>query len=69
MKETQVKFVIGKNGAIQMDVLNGEGESCVDITQTLETSLMAGGGQKTEEGKKPEYFDASSTDVFNNLNG
>jgi Protein of unknown function (DUF2997) len=67
MQQTKVKFTIKPGGAINMEVLNGQGESCVEVTKDLEVSL-ASAGQKIDEGKKPEYYEGGSNiSVFNDL--
>ena len=67
MAQSTVKFKIKPGGAINMEVIGGVGESCVDVTKELEVSL-ANAGTKTDEGKKPEYYgDSGGIDVFNSL--
>lgn len=67
MKRTEVKFTIKPGGAINMEVLNGEGESCTLATRDLEVSL-SNAGEKVDEGKLPEYYeDGLGTSVFNDL--
>lgn len=66
---TEVKFIVGKDGSIRMDVLNGEGESCVIATQELELSLSNAGSQKVDEGKKPEFYSGPGLSIFNDLTG
>lgn len=68
MQQHKVKFTIAPGGNINMEVLNGQGESCVLATRELEVSL-ANVGDKIDEGKKPEYYNGSSNiSVFNDLN-
>ncbi|CDQ41916.1 DUF2997 domain-containing protein [Virgibacillus salexigens] len=68
MSQHKVKFIIAPGGEINMEVLNGEGESCVEATKDLEVSL-ANAGSKTDEGKKPEYYEGGGgISVFNDLN-
>jgi anti-sigma-K factor RskA len=67
MKESKVKFVIKPGGEIKLEVLEGSGESCIAATKDLEISLLAAGGSKTGEGKKPEFYDGGGADVFNSL--
>jgi len=62
----KVKFTIKPGGTINMEVLNGQGESCVDVTKELEVSLAAA-GKKVDEGKKPEYYSGGGINVFNDL--
>jgi|GEM_PF-3113237 len=69
MQKTEVKFTIKPGGEIKLDVLNGQGESCVVATQELEVSLANAGSKKTDEGKKPEYYDGGNTTVFSDLTG
>lgn len=69
MQESKVKFTIKPGGAINLEVLNGQGEGCVDVTQELEVSLAKAGSKKTDEGKKPEYYGGSNVSVFNDLTG
>ena len=69
MQKTEVKFTIKPGGEIKIDVLNGQGESCVVATQELEVSLANAGSKKTDEGKKPEYYGGGGTTVFNDLTG
>lgn len=67
MQRTEVKFIIKPGGEIKMDVLNGQGESCVVATRDLEVSLANAGNKKTDEGKKPEFYDGGGVNVFNDL--
>lgn len=57
MQEHKVKFKIAPGGQINMEVMDGQGESCVDVTKELEVSLFNAGSSRVEEGKKPEYFE------------
>jgi hypothetical protein len=66
MQRNEVKFIIKPGGEIKMEVLNGQGESCVEVTKELEVSLLAM-GDKVDEGKKPEYYSGSTLQVFNDL--
>ncbi|WP_169712540.1 DUF2997 domain-containing protein [Parageobacillus galactosidasius] len=67
MQRHEVKFIIKPGGEIKMEVLNGQGQSCVDVTKDLEVSLVAA-GEKIDEGKKPEYYQGGSNiSVFNDL--
>jgi len=68
MQRTEVKFVIEKGGKINMEVLNGVGQSCIEATRDLEVSLSRA-GEKTDSGKKPEFYDSGANlSVFNDLN-
>jgi hypothetical protein len=69
MNKTEVKFIIKPGGEIKMDVVGGQGESCVIATQELELSLAGAGSKKADEGKKPEFYDGGGTTVFNDLTG
>ena len=69
MQKTEVKFKIKPGGEIKMDVIGGQGESCVIATQELEVSLSNAGSKKADEGKKPEFYDGGGTTVFNDLMG
>lgn len=69
MNRTEVKFIIKPGGEIKMDVLNGQGESCVIATEELELSLANAGSKKKAEEKKPEFYEGGGTDVFNDLTG
>lgn len=69
MQKTEVKFKIKAGGEIKMDVIGGQGESCVIATQELEVSLANAGSKKADEGKKPEFYDGGGTTVFNDLTG
>ncbi|MBR2246810.1 DUF2997 domain-containing protein [Oceanobacillus profundus] len=67
MQLTEVKFKISPGGEINMEVLNGQGSSCVEVTKEIEVSL-ANAGQKKDEGKKPEFYEGSGNlSVFNDL--
>lgn len=69
MQRTEVKFTIGLGGTINMEVLNGQGESCTLATKDLEVSLM-NAGDKVDEGKKPEFYDGGNNlSAFNDLSG
>jgi hypothetical protein len=66
--QNTIKFTIKPGGAINMEVVGGQGESCMDVTKELEVSL-ASAGNKTDEGKKPEYYEGGGgISVFNDLN-
>ncbi|MCY8577600.1 DUF2997 domain-containing protein [Bacillus haynesii] len=69
MERTEVKFTVKPGGETKMEVVNGTGESCVDVTHELEVSLANAGSKQTDEGKKPEYYSGGNTTVFNNLTG
>lgn len=67
MKQNTVKFSIDKKGEIRMEVIGGIGSSCTEVTKDLEVSL-SNAGTKTDEGKKPEYYEnEGSLSIFNNL--
>ncbi len=67
MKRTEVKFTVAPGGSIEMEVVNGEGESCTLATREIQLSL-ASAGKKVEEGKKPEFYEGGSgISVFNDL--
>lgn len=66
--QNTVKFTVKPGGDIQLEVLNGQGESCIAATQELEVSL-ASAGKKVDEGKKPEFYEGGGgISVFNDLN-
>lgn len=67
MEKTEVKFTIKPGGQIKLDVIGGQGESCVVATQELELSLANAGSSKSDEGKKPEFYDGGGALVFNDL--
>lgn len=69
MNQHEVLFTVKPGGEIKMDVVGGQGESCVVATQELEVSLANAGSKKADEGKKPEFYDGGGTDVFNSLMG
>ncbi|EOO44419.1 DUF2997 domain-containing protein [Bacillus toyonensis] len=70
MEQTKVQFTVKPGGAINMEVVNGVGQSCVDVTQELEVSLAKAGSRKSDEGKKPEYYDGGANiSAFNDLTG
>ena len=67
MGQNTVKFVVDRKGGINMEVINGQGESCLEATADLEVSL-ANAGTKKDSGKKPEFYDGSGgISVFNDL--
>jgi hypothetical protein len=68
MQEHKVKFTIGKEGGIRMDVIGGQGTACTTVTRDIELHL-ARNTAVAEEGKKPEYYeDGPNLTVFNDLN-
>jgi hypothetical protein len=69
MNQTTVKFTVKPGGEIKLDVVGSTGEGCVVATQELEVSLANAGSKKTDEGKKPEFYDGGGTTVFNDLTG
>ncbi len=56
MQENKVKFTIGQAGGIKLEVIDGQGESCMAVTEELELHLSSV-GEKTDGGKKPEFYD------------
>lgn len=58
MNQHQVKFTISKNGSVQFEVLNGQGQSCTVVTKDIELQLQKN-GTLIDEGKKSEYYDQS----------
>lgn len=70
MQQSTVKFKIAPGGQINMEVIGGAGESCVDVTKELEVSLMNAGSRQVDEGKKPEYYEPDTgLNAFNDLLG
>jgi Protein of unknown function (DUF2997) len=66
--QNTVKFTVKPGGQINMEVVGGQGESCTDVTKELEVSLAAA-GSKSDEGKKPEYYEGGGgVSVFTDLN-
>lgn len=57
MERTEVKFVIGKNGGIQMEAMNMKGAACKDVTKDLEGALLRAGASQTSAGDKPEIYE------------
>jgi hypothetical protein len=68
MQQHKVKFTIKPGGGISFEVLDGQGQSCVEVTKDIELHLSRA-GNKVDEGKKPEYYEAGpDINVFNDLN-
>lgn len=66
--QNTVTFTIKKGGNVSMEVIDGQGESCVDVTKDLEVSLASRANQ-VDEGKKPEFYEGGSgITVFQDLN-
>jgi len=48
----EIEFRIGPNGEIEIEVVGGDGKSCVDLTKQFEEKL----GVVTDRTFKPEYY-------------
>lgn len=58
MKKHELKVIIGKEGGIRLDVTNGQGESCKEVTKDLELHLS--NRNISDSGNKPEFFDPAA---------
>lgn len=51
-QKDEFEVTIGPNGEITVEVKNGDGKSCLELTQFLEQAL----GEVTDRKLKPEYY-------------
>lgn len=61
MELQEVLFVIDKQGNLKLDVQNGSGPSCKDLTENIERALQAAGATEFESGDKPELYEMNDT--------
>lgn len=66
MKQHKVKFTIARGGGIKMEVIDGEGASCEEITRDLELHLSRV-GEKVDSGRKPEYYQGNTLNTFSSI--
>ena len=67
MKENRIRFTISKDGQVKMEVMNGEGESCLLTTQEIQQRLVMNGMNQTGAGEKPEFYSTSSVETMGDL--
>jgi hypothetical protein len=68
MNAHKVKFTIPKGGGISFEVIDGQGQSCTQVTKNIELHLSQA-GTKISEQKKPEYYeDGPDLNVFQTMN-
>ena len=53
VKPMELVFEIGRDGGVQMEVMNGDGKHCVEVSKAFQDAL----GETISDQIKPEFFE------------